>query len=149
MRVHPAFDKWSERAISVFKYLIAGYMMLAGAVTTVAEQLPTTGPLGFLYSSRVSLVIIGLLIFTAGAVLLYGKIRKSKRWTGRGLFYVYMCFLFASILNYIAYSGDPTTWVSNLVVAGITGTLYLRWKFKTEYINPNHFKKDINDLLKD
>lgn len=129
-----------EFAISVFKYIIAGYMILAGAVTMVDSGDSTVSALGFIYNTRIGLIIVGLVVLTSGVVLLYGKLRKSKKWTGRGLFYVYLCFAFAAILNFVAYAGDWTFWLGNALSALVTGALWLRWKFKTEYINPNHFK---------
>jgi hypothetical protein len=136
--------KWTERGLSVFKYIIGGYMMLAGIVTPFGTDENTS--LGWIYSSHYSLTILGIIVFASGAMLVYGKIRKSKKWTGRGLLWIYMCFLFAAILNFVAYSGDWTYWVGNLIAGLITGALWLRWKNKTEYINPRHFTRDIEKL---
>lgn len=144
MRINPTAIKWGERGIGAFKYLVAGYMMLAGLLTPFMGIDGTS--LGILYENLISLTIIGLIIFASGAMLMWGKVRKSKVWTGRGLMWVYMCFLFAAAINYVAFSGAPETWVSNLVMGIIMGALWLRWKFKTQYINPNHFKRDIEEL---
>lgn len=138
------FHKWSERALSVFKYIIGGYMMLAGLVTPFSADEGTT--LGWIYSNPYSLTVLGIIVFVSGAMLVYGKIRKSKLWTGRGLMWIFMCFLFAAILNFVAYEGDWTYWLGNLFAAIITGALWLRWKNKTEYINPKHFVRDIEKL---
>lgn len=138
------FHKWSERFLSVFKYLLAAYMMLAGALTPFSGVEGTK--LGFLYSNTYSLTVIGVLIFISGAMLMYGKIRRSKKWTGRGLLWIYLCFLFATILNFVAFDAAVTYWLFNLIFTIITGALWLRWKNKTEYINPKHFIRDIEKL---
>jgi hypothetical protein len=135
------YHKWSERLIGAFKYVIGGYMMLAGALTPFQTD-PST-KLGWIYSSHYSLTVLGIIVFVSGAALIYGKVRKSKKWTGKGLLWIYLCFLFATIMNFVAYAGDPTYWVGNLVAGLITAALWLRWKNKTEYINPNHFTRDI------
>jgi hypothetical protein len=138
-----AWAKWSERFIGAFKYVLAGYMMLAGALTTVAPGDPRVqGAMQAIYTSRISLVIIGLVIFLAGLILLIGKIKRSRKLVGRGLWAVYCCFVFATILNFLAYH-DPSYWVGNLVMAIVVGALWLRWKFKTEYVNPKHFRDDV------
>lgn len=118
--------------------------MLAGALTPLSAIEGTK--LGFLYANPYSLVVIGLIIFVSGGMLMYGKIRKSKLWTGRGLMWIYMCFLFAAILNFVAFDGAVASWLSNLILAFITAGLWLRWKNKTEYINPRHFVRDIEKL---
>jgi Mn2+/Fe2+ NRAMP family transporter len=144
MLTNYTFHKWSERGLSVFKYLLAGYMMLAGVLTPFSGVEGTK--LGFFYSNHISLTILGLIIFVSGAMLMYGKIRKSKRWTGKGLLWIYLCFLFATLANFIAFSADPTYWVANLIFTIVTALLWLRWKNKTEYIDPRHFIRDIEKL---
>lgn len=135
----------SEKALGAFKYLLSGYMMLAGIVTSLGPPVDVSGPLTFLYTSRISLLLFGLIFFLSGLALLYGKIRKSRRWTGHGLFAIYMCFTFFAALNYVAI-GELTSWIGNLIAAVVVGSLWLRWRFKTQYINPNHFIRDIEEL---
>lgn len=104
--------------------------------------LPVEGALGFIYGYRPTLIIFGIIIILSALTLLYGKIRRSKRWTGRGLMAVYLCYVFGAVLNFAAF-GDPFTWVGNAIVALITGALWLRWKFQTEYVDPEHFRDAI------
>lgn len=139
--MNPKVSLWTERLIGAFKYLVAGYMMLAGVLTPFATDASTT--LGWIYGNPYSLAVLGLLVFVSGAILLYGKVRRSKRWTGRGLFYCCACFLFAAILNAVAYVGDPTYWVGNAVAALVMAALWLRWKLKQVYVSPNHFRSPV------
>jgi cytochrome c biogenesis protein CcdA len=144
MRKHLTLQRWGERFLGGFKYVVAGYMMLAGIATVFAPADQTvSGIAQVVYSTHIGLIVAGIIIFISGTVLLVGKIKRNKTLTGRGLLYCYLCFLFAAILNAAAY-GDPTTWIGNLVMAIILGVLYLRWKFKTQYVNPRHF---INDTM--
>lgn len=139
---------WIERGLSGFKYLLAIFMMLAGIATAISPVAPAGGELGWLYASRHALVLYGITFFGAGFALLWGKIRKSRKWTGRGLLFIYLSFLYAAFLNVLSWGlGTPSAWSGNVIAAGIVGVLYLRWRFQTEYIDPNHFKRDLK--LKD
>lgn len=141
------WERFWERALSVFKYIVAGYMMLAGALTTFSPPDSTVqGSMHVIYGVQFSISLIGIIIFLSGLGLMIGKIKKSRRLTGRGLFATYLCFFFATFLNALAYNGDPTTWVSNAIMAIIMALLWLRWKFKTEYVNPKHFIDDTTSL---
>lgn len=135
---------WGERALSAFKYLLAIFMMVAGVTTAIGPIAPAGGDLGWLYATRHALVLFGSVFFLSGASLLYGKIRRSRKWVGRGLMYIYLCFVFAACLNAMAWGlGVPTAWAGNLLMSVVVGLLYLRWKFKTEYVDPLHFTRDL------
>jgi hypothetical protein len=137
---------YAEHAFSVLKYAIAGLTIVAGVGAMVAPLTPMPAPLGFLYGTRVGLVLFGALTVSCGFSLLYGKATRSRQWTGRGLMACYMCFVFATLIQGLAFAWDPGTWVANAIFALITGALFLRWKFKTSYIDPNHFRKEIEEL---
>ena len=131
--------RWLNRVISVFEYIVAGYMLLAGVLTMfIAPDQNVTNFMHAIYGTRIGVVVVGLIIVISGGALMIGKIRKSNKEHGRGLFYVYLCFFFAAILNAVAYAGDPTVWVSNAIMAVIMGVLWLRWRMKTEYITFRH-----------
>ena len=134
-----------ERALGLFKYLLALFMMYAGVATAILPITPVDGSLGFIYSARLSLIIFGVVFFISGFMLFYGKVTKSRIWTGRGLASIYGCFLFAAILNAVALGGIAN-WLGNAIVALITGALWLRWKMKTTYIDPKHFREDVVKL---
>lgn len=130
----------TEYGLSALKYLLSGYMMLAGILTAFGPVTEHPQRLGWLYSTRPSLVVIGLIIFVCAFTLFLGKIRKSRKWTGIGLFAVTACLMFAAILNAVAFGGDPLYWVGNTIAATVTALLWLRWKFQTKYVNPYHFR---------
>lgn len=131
--------KWSSRLISGFKWILSIFMMYAGISTAISPIVPIEGTLDFLYNSRTMLVLIGIAFFVSGAILFYGKWRKKRKATGIGLMAIYLCFVFATILQAIVYAGDPAAWISNFIVSMITGALWLRWKFQTEYVDPKIF----------
>lgn len=140
--------KYSEGAISVFKYILGGFMVIAGLQTMFAPITIVGDALGAFFLNRLLLVLFGLIFASCGVTLLYGKIRRSRRWTGRGLMGIYLCFVFGTIINIATNGFLPATWVGNFVLSLITGALWLRWKFKTEYINPLHFVDEVVELKK-
>lgn len=117
------------RVLSGIKYLFAAYMMIAGVLTCFMS--PTPSKLGFFYSTRATLVVIGVIIFLSGLTLMVGKIKKNRELTGHGLFAVYLCYLFAFFLNWYAL-GWWAAW-SNGICAVILGALYIRWKYQILY----------------
>lgn len=130
-----------ERAVSVFKYLIAIYMMFAGLVTPFMSV--AIDHLGWLYSSPVSLTIAGTIIFCSGLWLFLGKVRRNRKQVGQGLMMCFCCFIFSGVLNSLAFvMFDP----GNFIAAGVIAILYLRWRFKTAYIDPEHFRTDAHEL---
>ena len=136
-----------ERAISAFKYFMAVALMLNGLTTAIFGEVDDgTVALGWIYQSHTVLAIFGIIIFLCGLTLFIGKILKRRNLTGQGLMAVFCCYLFATVLQYIAYAGDPSAWVVNAIFAVAMGLLYLRWRFKTAYIDPNHFRDDVEKL---
>jgi hypothetical protein len=142
--------KWEmfwERFLSVVKYLLGGITILAGFMTATNPITPLDGALGWLYSSRPSLVLLGSFAIVFGSYLIWAKIKKYKKHTGRALMLLYMLYTFAALLQMIAtgfLAGIP-----NLVVAVIFGLLFLRWRFKTSYIDPKHFVDTVEPLRTD
>jgi uncharacterized integral membrane protein len=121
-------------AISVFKYLLAIFMMYAGVATMFAHPLDDGSRVGWLYQSRVTLLGLGFIFFASGALLFYGKIRRMRRTIGHGLMAVYLCFLFATIVTWYGYGFKDA--IPNGIGTLITGILYLRWKYHIYYYVP-------------
>lgn len=137
------YSEYVENALSGVKYAIALLVMLAGASAMFAPLTPISGPLGLLYATRWGLVLFGVVTVASGLALFIGKVIRSKKLTGRGLMACYMCLLFATIIQGLAFMWDPGTWLLNAIFTIITGALWLRWKFKTEYVNPKHFREEV------
>lgn len=139
-------EKFIENSLGALKWVLAVFVMYIGVMIAIGPLTPIEGILGVLYSSRLFVVTYGAWTFLAGAALLYGKWQKSKKWTGVGLFNIYLNALFACIINGFAHSWSLDSWPIAAVFALITGLLWLRWKFKTEYINPNHFRREVRGI---
>lgn len=109
--------------------------MYAGVITAFGPLTPQGGKLGFLYSSRTALVCFGIWFFITGAMMVYGKIRKDKRWIARALIQMYCCYTFAFVLNGIALGfSDVGSWLGNFIGIFVSAGLYLRWRFAMFYV---------------
>lgn len=97
-----------------------------------------------LYGTRASLVAFGVFFAFAGATLLYGKFRRRRKAHGYGLMLIYLSFLFAGIITLVTFNIVEA--LPNLIFAALTGALWLRWKFKTEYIQSGQFTDDIVEI---
>lgn len=115
------------------KILLALLMMYGGVVTALSTPGVYPTEFGWFFSSRLTLVTYGLLLFVPGATLMYGKIKGRRRWVGRSLMAIYLVVLFAMFSEWLVL-GSLVTVVDNIVVAVIAAGLWLWWKFKTEYI---------------
>lgn len=143
-------DRQINKVISVFNYFLCGLVMLSGISAIFADpDLTVTGSMHFIYGSHLALMTLGIIIFLCGFTLLYGKLRNSRVWTGRGLWLIYCCFLFGAVLNGVAYSWAPHMWVPNAAFALITGLIWLRWKFRTEYIDVHELAGELAHLRHD
>jgi len=120
--------------LTILNYFFAVFMMYAGIVTMFLPLDYEGGRFGWLYNTRLSLVLFGIIFFLSGFVLFYGKVRKKDRLIGLGLQAIYLCYLFAALLNWVAL-GWYAAW-QNFIGAAIVGALYLRWKYKAFYVVP-------------
>lgn len=121
--------------LRVFQFILAAFMMYAGIAT--ALFVPTGNhhdKFGWIYDSRISLVILGVIFFCSGATLFVGKFFKKKHIVGYGLMAIYLCFLFAGLLDWVALGFGAA--LTNLVASCIVGFLYLRWKHNFLYDPP-------------
>ena len=136
-----------ERCISAFKYFMGVSLMVNGFTTAFFVE-PDNGivAMEWIYHSKITLIIFGFIIFCVGATLFFGKIFKRRKAVGWGLMGAFCSYLFATVVQYIAYAGAADAWVVNAILTVVMGLLYLRWRFKTAYIDPNHFRDEAERL---
>lgn len=126
--------KYLWGALTVLNYLLALFMMYAGIATAFAPLDASRDTFGWIYSSRLALVGFGTVFFFSGLSLFIGKVFKHVSLIGYSLMAIYLCFVFAAVLNAVA--GTWSDGLSNLVSSGIVGLLYLRWKYKYHPAKP-------------
>jgi predicted Na+-dependent transporter len=120
--------------LTFVNYLLALFMMYAGVITAIAPLDTSQDRFGWIYGSRFMLVLFGLIFFGSGASLFVSKLVQYEPIIGHSLMAIYLCFVFAALLNMA--SGSWIDGLPNLVASGIVGLLYLRWKYRFFY--PEH-----------
>lgn len=141
MSIRRILGRYLEAFLSLIKYLISFVMIVEGVETILLPPVNTHDSLGWLYASKTTLVILGTVFLMAGIVLFAGKFMRSRKWTGHGILAAYLCFLFASIIQFSAYPASVMEWLPNVIMTIVMGALWLRWKYQTTYINPKHFQQ--------
>lgn len=129
--------------LSGLKYVLATFMMYAGATTAFGPIDPYDGRLDWMLNSRISLMIFGTLFFISGLTLFLGKVLKKYDWTGRGLMMVYLSFLFAALVNTFAIGWNEGSY--NFIAAMIVGALYLRWKHHFWYFDAKDVPPEVRE----
>lgn len=116
--------------LSFFKYLVGVFMMFSG-VATIIGPLRSSTNVGSVYETAPVLITAGTIFFISGAWLVLAKALHKHKQVGYSLMAVYLCFLFAAILNWLAL-GPAFAW-PNFICALVMGALYLRWKHHLLY----------------
>lgn len=138
-----------DYGLSILKYLIGIFMFVIGLATMFAPITHSVSMLGLLFAYRATWVVCGVTFAASGAWLLYGKLTKNRIATGHGLMAIYLCLVFATVVNGFLTHWLLASWLGNAIFAVVVGLLYLRWKFRVAYIDSNKFATDIDGLRHD
>jgi hypothetical protein len=134
-----------NRFMTGVKVLLSLAMMLGGFTTALSPVEPLNGALGFIFSSRITLVVFGVMFFVSGVAVLYGSIRKRKALVGRGLMFIYLITLFTFLLELVAFPGI-SNWIDNFVISLVAAACWLWWKFRTEYLSMGEIRRMRQEL---
>lgn len=143
----PDTPKW-DRVFATASWIIV-LALLYGAVVIWFGATPSgQGPVAKLIGITGSQVFYSSLYGLEALVLGYSKAFKKKRLRKGALMAIYITGFFTSILS-IAIAGFTPNVIDNLLLALLAAGCWLYWKFKTEYINPQHFAVLTQDLRDD
>lgn len=135
-----------ERIISGVEYLISLVFINSGIQLFFLPDIVGNGPL-FILGHHIALIIYALWFIFWALVLVYTKIFKKRKWHSRTLLILYLTALYTAMLT-IAIVGWVDA-IDDIFVALILAACWLRWKFKTEYLSPNYFRKSTEVLRTD
>jgi uncharacterized membrane protein YraQ (UPF0718 family) len=136
-----------DKVFATVSWILVGVLFYA-AFSVWAYPPSVEGPVAQLLNSvRAAEWFYCVLYATFGTLLAWSKIFKKKKMRKHVLLAIYLVGIFTGILTYILIGFGFSIW-DNLLTAGIAGFCWLYWTFKTEYIRPKDFAKDV-DRLKD
>lgn len=138
-----------EIVYSLVEYVLAALFIRGGINVLFFDVEPATLP-GYLtyLVGEAAIFIYGAMFLVTGLLLLYAKWFRKKRCHKFALLVMYLTCIYVFVLS-VMINGLSTGIILTVVVGIASAALWVRWKFKTEYIDINAFKKEIRQLTKE
>ena len=99
------------------------------------QEFEITTPLAAIVGSEWSLGAVAIIFLVLGVCLAASKIFKRKKLHKNALFWTYIVLVYVTILEAVL-SGFNLALADNAFLMVGIAYAWLRWKFRTEYINP-------------
>lgn len=141
--------KTLEIFYSLVEYVLAA-MFIRGGIRILflgVEPIQLPGLLTYLVG-EFAIFAYGCMFLFTGLLLLYGKWFKKKRCHKTALLTMYLTCIYVLVLA-ILINGLSSGLLVTVAVGVASAALWMRWKFKTEYIDGKEFKKEIEQLTKE
>lgn len=134
-----------DRIFSIVEYLLSALWIYGGFNTLFADPLNTPSPIYDLLAGQEAIYFYGAFFLLNGLALLFAKVFKRKKIHLIALAGMYLTCIYVLILAYLI--GVLSTGSLLTVVSGVAAAVcWMRWKFKTEYLNPEDFRDvDLRD----
>jgi len=137
-----------EKLFSALEYALAALWIYGGINSFFANPLSGPSPIYELLAGQEAIYFYALLFFVNGALLVYAKVFKKKKLHLVSLAGMYLTCIYVLILSYLL--GVLSLGSLLTVAAGVAAAVcWMRWKFRTEYLNPEQFRESLNDLRDD
>lgn len=141
--------KKREIFYSIVEYVLAALWIRGGINILFFDVEPVALPGVFTYLvGDVAIYVYGCMFLLTGLSLLYAKWWKKKTLHKFTLMFMYLTCLYVFALS-VAIFGIATSQILTVVAGISSAALWVRWKFKTEYINPDEFDKTLEELRND
>lgn len=134
---------------SVLEYGLSVVFIL-GAINLIgAPPISSHTLMGSILGGQVALYVYMVWFAFLGLGLLYGKLRKKRKIHKNMLLYMYLTTIFTSGLAIALYGFDWVSLLDDLLIGIVSAALWLRWKFRTEYIDRSDFESDLIEIRND
>lgn len=120
-----------------------------GSIQTIGAP-PLTGE-GFLVvwlGGEAALIVYGVWFGAIAVWLALSKIFRWKQAHKNALAAIYLTTIYTFSLAWAIFGLDWSL-IDDVVVGVVAAALWLRWKLKTEYIDPNQFEDELAELRDD
>lgn len=125
----------AQRSISILEYFLAVVAVVAGTRTALGPSLDAASPLAFIFGGEFAAIIYGALIVLSGLFLAFSKITKKRKLHRHALMAVYLAIILEGFVEFALF-GLSLGLLDEATLGLITAWLWIRWKFKTEYLSP-------------
>lgn len=134
-----------DKFFSLLEVLLGIQWIYGGINTFFANPISTPSPLYSFLVGEGAIVFYAIFFLATGLALLAAKFFKKKRLKSVSLVTMYLTCLYVFLLS-ILVLGPSWSLVQTVVVGVIAAACWLRWKFKTQYLNPKDFHKSTAEL---
>lgn len=135
--------KYKELFYSLLEYILAGMFIQGGVkVFFFSEPLVLPGIFHYLVGSF-AIDLYGITFFLIGCSLLAGKWLKKKSLHKFSLLTMYLVCVYVLVLA-IMLHGLGWNLLTTVLVGVTAAGLWMRWKFKTEYISTENFRSAVD-----
>lgn len=141
--------KAREIFYNVLEYVLA-FMFIRGGINVLfgtTEPLQLPGLLTYLVGEA-AIFVYGASFLATGLLLLYGKWFKKKRVHKTALLIMYLTCIYVLVLA-IMLNGLSYGLLVTVAVGVVSAALWMRWKFKTEYLSSKQFSDAVESLRDD
>lgn len=135
-----------DKAASIWEYLIALAFILS-AIALIGEPALKGGLMAAVFGSVFAYGVYFAWFMFLGLGLVYVKIRKHKTLHKNMLLLIYLTTIYTAVLSF--YFGGITEIIDDIIIGTSCAALWLRWKFKTEYIDPRQFHSSVEHFKED
>jgi hypothetical protein len=138
-----------EILYSVLEYALAA-MFIRGGIRILffdVEPVALPGILAYLVGEA-AIFVYGAMFLLTGLLLIFAKLAKKKTLHKTILMVMYLTCIYVFALS-VAINGIVIGQLLTVVIGVVAAALWIRWKFKTEYISPTEFDKTLEELRDD
>lgn len=141
-------NRLSNAVCHVGEWLLVVLFFVAALIEVTTPNPITNGVLGFLLSEPIILVIYATWFALMAFGLAYSKIRKKKRLHKYSLMAMYLTTIYTFVLALAGGAGMESL-LDDVIIGIIAAACWMRWKLRTEYINPRKFYDVVWELRED
>jgi len=141
--------KFLDVTQSIFEYLVSLLFIYGGVSLIGMPPLEGEGVIVLVFGGQIALYIYMIWFILLGVGLIFSKWAKKKKLHKNVLMSMYLTTIYTATLATALLGFDIINILDDIVVGVVTAAMWLRWKLLTEYIDPNQFYKEIEELRDD
>jgi hypothetical protein len=139
-------EKFKDGARHVGEFLLIGIFILAAIGEVTTTEPVVQGALGVLFNGSVITWIYATWFVIMALALLASKILALQRLHKFTLMCMYLTTIYTVSLSLAIFGFDGSAVIDDAIIGATAAACWLRWKFKTEYVDWNEFASGETEL---